>query len=334
VKRAFVTGGSGYLGRNLIAALRERGLEVRALARSDAAAAAVEKAGAVAARGDLDDAGALAAGMEGCDVAFHSAAKADDWGPPEEFHRLNVDGTRRVCEAARKAAVPRLVHVSTEAVLVGGGPLVRVDETFPYPERAIGLYSVTKRLAERVALEANAPPGLSVVVVRPRFIWGRDDTTLLPRLVEAVRAGRFRWIAGGRYLTSTTHVANACEGLILAAERGRPGEVYFVTDGEPVEFRRFVGDLIRTQGVDPGEKAIPRPLARLFAAGAELVWRAFGRAGAPPVTRMAVAIAGEEVTLVDEKARRELGYRGGMTRERGLEELRAGGDMAPAKGGG
>src|SRR6185436_2542944 len=116
--RAFVTGGSGFLGRNLIAALRERGYEVRALARSAAARAAVEAAGATAVAGDLDDSAALAAGMAGCAVVFHTAARVNEWGPPAEFAQVNVAGTRRVLAAARAAGVPRLVQVSTEAVLV------------------------------------------------------------------------------------------------------------------------------------------------------------------------------------------------------------------------
>src|SRR5437867_3999460 len=154
---AFVTGGSGFVGRNLIAALRARGDEVRALARSASAEDAVRRAGAEPVRGDLDDEAALARGMAGCGVVFRVAAAVEDGGPREHFERVNIEGTRRVTAAARAARVPRLVHVSTEAVLVDGSPIVRAEETRPLPARPIGLYPETKGAAERVVRDANGP---------------------------------------------------------------------------------------------------------------------------------------------------------------------------------
>ncbi len=105
-------------------------------------------------------------------------------------------------------------------------------------------------------IEANGA-GLETVVVRPRFVWGAGDTTLLPILVDMARSGRLRWIGGGRQLTSTTHVENTVEGLVLAAERGTPGNAYFVTDGSPVVFREFVSALLATQGVQAPEGELP-----------------------------------------------------------------------------
>ena len=98
------------------------------------------------------------------------------------------------------------------------------------------LYCSTKALAE-IRVQAAAGPELETVVLRPRMVWGRGDTTLLPELVAAVEAGRFAWIGGGRHRTDTTHVDNVVEGRLLTAERGRSGEAYFVTDGGPVVFR-------------------------------------------------------------------------------------------------
>ena len=103
--------------------------------------------------------------------------------------------------------------------------------------------------------------GLEAMIVRPRFVWGRGDTTLLPLLVEGTRSGQFRWVGGGRHLTSTTHIDNTVEGLLLAAEHGRGGRAYFVTDGQPVVFRDFVSELIATQGVTPPKGSVPTPAA-------------------------------------------------------------------------
>ncbi|NMO18399.1 NAD-dependent epimerase/dehydratase family protein [Pyxidicoccus fallax] len=319
--RAFVTGGSGFVGRNLIAALKAKGHSVRALARSASAMDAVTKAGAESFEGDLSDADRLKPGMEGCDVIFHSAANVKAWGPRAEFYEANVRGTEHVLEAARAAGVKRLVHISTEAVLVDGSPLVRVNETWPVPERPIGNYASTKAEAERRVLSVNSPD-FTTVAVRPRFIWGAGDTSLLPELIAAVKAGRFRWFSGGRYLTSTCHVANCVEGALLAAEKGRGGEAYFLTDGEPVVFRDFITAMLATQGVDPGTREVPFGVAAALATVSELLWGTFGLGGRPPLTRTEVLLVGREVTVSDEKARQELGYEGRMTREEGLRDMK------------
>ena len=133
----------------------------------------------------------------------------------------------------------RFVHVGTEAALLAGQPLVNVDETAPLRPDSPALYSSTKAKAEQLVLEANRD-GFDTVVVRPRFVWGRGDTTLLPTLAQMVRSGRWAWIGGGRHRTSTTHVDNTVQGLVLGADRGRPGNAYFVTDGDPIVFRDFV----------------------------------------------------------------------------------------------
>jgi nucleoside-diphosphate-sugar epimerase len=120
---------------------------------------------------------------------------------------------------------------------------VNVNETWPVPERPIGNYPSTKAEAEKRVLSVSSAD-FTTVVVRPRFIWGKGDTSLLPEIIDAVKAKRFAWFSGGRYLTSTCHVANCVEGMLLAAEKGRGGEAYFLTDGEPVVFRDFITELL------------------------------------------------------------------------------------------
>src|SRR5262249_38533218 len=156
---------------------------------------------------------------------------------------VTVRGTENMLDHARRAGVRRFVHVGTEAVLVDGEPIVMADERKPLPKKPIGLYPRTKAEAERRVLQANGQTNqgrLEASVTRPRFIWGKGDTTLLPKLIEGAQAGVLRWVDGGNYLTSTCHIDNVCEGLVKAAEHGRPGEVYFLTDGKPVEFRWMI----------------------------------------------------------------------------------------------
>jgi nucleoside-diphosphate-sugar epimerase len=322
--RAFVTGGSGFLGRNLIRVLKEKGHEVRALARSADAIEAVRQAGAEPWRGDLAGVDSLREGMAGWEVVFHSAALARAWGKRADFVEANIRGTENVLEASLAAGVRRLVHVSTEAVLVGGGPIVNADETRPLPPYPIGLYPMTKGRAEAQVVAASCPER-ETVVVRPRFIWGKGDTTVMAEMVKAVKDGRWAWISGGRYRTSTCHVRNVVEGMLLAAEKGRPGQVYFLTDGEPVEFRSFAESLLETQGLKVGRRSVPRPLASAIAFLGEAIWSGLRLNGHPPITRSELKLMGEEVTVVDRKAREELGYRPVISIQQGLDELRTGG---------
>lgn len=320
----FVTGGSGFIGGRLIERLRADGHEVRALARSDAAAGKLRSLGAEPVAGDLSAAAAMRSGADGCDWAFHAAATLGDWGTPEEFEQGNVIGTRNVLEACSSAGVRRFVHVGTEAALLAGEPLVNVDETAPLRPDSPALYSSTKAKAEQLVLAANRTGSFETVVVRPRFVWGRGDTTLLPAMTEMVRAGRFAWIGGGRHLTSITHVDNAVEGLMLGASRGRPGNAYFVTDGDPVVFRDFVSELLLTQGVEPPTRSVPGWVAGAMAAGGETAWRMLRLGGRPPLTRFAYWVSSQECTIRIGKAREQLGYVPAKSREEGLAELRAG----------
>jgi nucleoside-diphosphate-sugar epimerase len=264
VRTAFVTGGSGFIGARLIERLAGDGWTVRALARSDGAAARVSGSGAEPVRGDLGDAAALVRGAQGADVAFHVAAKAEDWGDWNEFRRVNVDGTKAVLAASRAAGVRRVVHVGTEAALLHGQPLVMADERTPLAFASPSPYPATKAAAEAAVVSANGG-GLETIVIRPRFVWGPGDTTLMPVMIELVESGRFRWIGGGGHLTSTTHVDNCVEGLVLAADKGTPGAAYFVTDGEPVEFRAFTTALLAARGVTPPDGSVPGPVARAAA---------------------------------------------------------------------
>jgi nucleoside-diphosphate-sugar epimerase len=294
---------------------------VRALARSPASADKVRALGAEPVQGDLDDVAAMRAGAEGASLAFHAAAHLGEWGSREEFMRVNVEGTKNALRATRDAGVGRFVHVGTEAGLIAGQPLLNVDESAPLRPDSKALYCATKAMAEQAVRDANGD-GFATVVVRPRLVWGHGDTTIMPGLMKAVEAGRFAWIGGGRHRTSTTHVDNVIHGLVLGAEKGSPGGVYFVTDGEPVVFRDFITELLGTQGVEMPDRNMPAGVAGAAAAASEGVWRALRLKSDPPVTRLAVWLSSQECTIDISHARSELGYEPQRTIPEGMDELR------------
>ncbi|MBA2297043.1 MAG: NAD-dependent epimerase/dehydratase family protein, partial [Actinobacteria bacterium] len=254
----FVTGGSGFVGGALVRRLVSDCHVVRALARSEEAAARLVESGAEPVRGDLDDRAALQKGARDCDLVFHAAALVTDWAPRSAFERVNVAGTRNVVQACQAAGARRLVHVSSESVILSGHPLRDADETWPLQPHSRALYAASKARAELAVGEAR---GVETVIVRPVLVWGPGDRTIRPGFAAAVRDGRFVWIDGGRHVTSTTHVDNAVHGILLGAERGRSGEAYSISDGEPISFREFLTALLATAGVVPPDRSLPFWLA-------------------------------------------------------------------------
>lgn len=325
--RVFVTGGSGFVGGRLIQGLKAKGHTVRALARSEAAMRKVGALGAEPIEGDLSKVEPIAAGMAGCDWVIHAAARVSGT-KRSDFIEANVRGTEHVLEGARSAGVKRFIHISTEAVLLGSGPLHNVDETREIPERGMGPYSESKARAERLVLQCNSPE-MATVAVRPRFVWGAGDTSVLPQLVAAVKSGKFSWIDGGRYLSSTCHVENTVHGTLLAAEKGRGGNAYFLTDGAPVEWRGFVSQLLESAGVKPPKRSLPLWLAWPTAFALEALWSVTST-NLPPIYREQLALIGEQLTVNDAKARAELEYVPVITREQGLAEMKLGHPAAAA----
>nr|WP_315248601.1 NAD-dependent epimerase/dehydratase family protein [uncultured Duganella sp.] len=321
MSRIFITGGSGYVGRNLIRHCIARGDSVIALARSGQAAATVSALRATPYHGDLLQPG-LSDAMQGCDILIHAAADTNHGWGTEAQRQTNLNGTRHVFASARNAGIRRVIHISTESVLLDGQPLRNATEDREFPVKPAGAYSRTKAEAERIAL-SFANEAMSVVVLRPRFVWGRDDTTALPQLSAAARDGKLAWIDGGGYCTSTTHIANLCEGVDKALRHGRNGQVYFITDGEPVVFREFISRLLATQGIAVPDKSVPRALLSKIAAVGDLLASISRGRIKPPITRQEYATMAVEVTLDISKARKELGYQPVMSAEAGLAEMRA-----------
>src|SRR4051812_7262702 len=232
--------------------LRDEGWRVRAPLPPGSSPHVVRVLGAGAGRGDIAKADSVREGAGGCSHAFHAAAHVGDWGPRADFVRDNVLGTRNALAGCAAAGVGRFVHVGTEAALLAGQPLVNADESLPLRPDSPSLYPSTKALAEQAVRQANRPGSFETVVVRPRFVWGPGDTTVLPSLVAAVESGQFRWIGGGRHRTSTTHVDNAVEGMWLAAERGGAGAGPLLPPRGPPGGPAVLAPAAPAQGPPPG----------------------------------------------------------------------------------
>eukprot|EP01084_Bolivina_argentea_P135327 238485_1 len=325
---AFVTGGSGYLGRNLIEYLVSNGWTVKALARSDHSAEVVKQRGAIAVKGDLNSVEIMKEQMKGCQACFHCAAFVSTWGNLNKALETTKIGTENVINAAKYAKVKRVIHVSTEQVLQRKKiAMVNVDETTPYPNNVFGVYGMTKKEAEIIAINANdSKNDFEVIVARPRWIWGKDDTKVLAEIIDKTQAGLLKWFDGGTYKTSTCHVTNVCYGLLLLYEKGIGGEIYFMTDGKDSVFKEFVSDLLICSGIEPPTSDISYSMMFCFAGCLECLcccgkWDCCCCSCCkPPFNQADLVTAARECTVKDNKIR-ALGYQEIVMMKEGLLEI-------------
>jgi len=317
----FVTGASGTVGGAFVKAASARH-SITAMSRSETSDAEIRPLGAAIVRCSLDD--VTADHMRGADAVVHCAAYVEDWGPWADYWRYNVDATKRMLAAAKEAGVKRFIHIGTEAALFYGQDMRNVDETYPLAFSSPFPYSRTKAYAEKAVREANDPKaGFETIVIRPRFVWGPGDKSLLPAIRTMAENGAFAWIGGGRNLSSTTYVGNLSYAIELALDKGQAGDAYFVLDGPPVRFREFLPRLTHAAGFELPNRELPGWLARSVAFLSEKAWRMLPLKGRPPLSRFAANLMLRDCILNDDKARRELGYAPPFTIEAGLAAVAA-----------
>jgi dihydroflavonol-4-reductase len=304
VSRAFVTGGSGVVGRALVERLRERGHELVALARSDDARAALERRGARVVRGDLFDGEALVRGMDGCDTVFHVAGvNSLCQEDPTPMLRANVDGPPAVVRAAARAGVRRVVHTSSAATIgEPEGSLGREDT--PHRGWYLSVYERSKTDGERAVLEASRAEGVEVVCVNPSSVQGPGRAGGTARLLLAFLDGRLKLFVDTN--VCIVDIRDCADGHILAAERGVPGERYILNG-----MNLSVADALRlaadVAGVERRPRLVPRPLAKGAAAVVERAFRLVRRR--PPVCGEMVRTLIHGHRYDGSRAQRELGLR-------------------------
>lgn len=319
--RVLVTGASGFLGQATAAAVRAAGHEVRTFQRRPSGVEGVSDV-----LGSMTDPAAVARAVDGIEAVVHLAAKVSLAGDPDDFVRVNVDGTRTLLDAARGAGVERFVFVSSPSVAHTGSSLVGADAGPAEPARARGDYARTKAAAELLALAADAP-GFAVVAVRPHLVWGPGDTQLVGRIVDRARTGRLPLLDSGAALIDTLYVDNAASAMVAAldhaADDGVHGTAYVVTNGEP----RPVGDLLAgictASGVPAPRVHVPARVARFAGSLVEAVWRVRPGEDEPPMTRFLAEQLSTAHWFDQRRTRRDLQWTPAVSIDEGLGRLAA-----------
>jgi nucleoside-diphosphate-sugar epimerase len=302
-RRCAVTGAGGFIGRALCARLASSGALVQGLDVDRNAAERVAGAGASFVHCDTTERGSVRSALEGVELVVHAAARVSDWGPMEDFVRVNVGGTRNVLDAAREAGCEQVVHVSSVA---SWGYEHREELDEDAAPRPCGIpYIDTKGASDAFAL-ARARAGEPIAVVRPGDVYGPGSTPWAVRPLEGIKKRQFMLVGKGEGIMTPVYVDDLVEAIVLALVKPEArGQGFTVWDGEPVTCAEFFGYYASMLGRD-GLPRLPRPLAALAGAVQEAAARVTGRP--PTFTRNAITFVSRKAPYSNRRAREVLGW--------------------------
>lgn len=328
--RVLVTGGSGFVGANLVTKLLDRGLKVRSFDRESSPLPSHPRLEVI--QGDICDPDTVAAVVDGIDTVFHTAAIIDLMGGgsvTDEYRQrsfaVNVGGTENLVHAAQAAGVQRFVYTASNSVVMGGKAISGGDETLPYTDRFNDLYTETKVMAEQFVLGQNGVDGMLTCSIRPSGIWGHGDQTMFRKVFESVIAGHVKVLIGRkRAKLDNSYVHNLVHGFLLAAEHlvpggTAPGQAYFINDGEPINMFEFARPVIEACGERLPTLRISGAMVRTAMTGWQRLHFRFGLPE-PPLEPLAVERLYLDNYFSIAKARRDLGYEPLFTTEEALRE--------------
>jgi nucleoside-diphosphate-sugar epimerase len=306
-RTVLVTGGNGFVGRHLVAALQDRGDLVRVLALPGEDASWLQHRGVAVYHGDVREPASLAKPADGADAVLHLAAMMDVWRPLEDYRAVNVTGTENICRAALTAGVGRLVHMSSSSVygIALGRP---ANEGFPLAPFG-DPYPVTKAAGDRLVQRMIAAEHLPAVIIRPDQIFGPGDELHFGHMADRLRAGRGILVGSGNNAIPLVYVADVVQGLLLALDHDRaPGQAYNITNDRPLTQKQLLHAIAEEIGASPPRIRVP--YRALYAAGylSERLATATPSVTRPPITRLGVAFFGADNRYSIGKARAELGY--------------------------
>jgi len=320
--RYLITGATGFVGGHVAEACRKRGWPVSALVRPTSDCADLEKWGVTLYRAGLGaapgDAQIIRQAVLDTDIVVHCAARLGDWGPVDDYRKVNVEGLRLLLDACKDQPLHKFIHISTLGVYAARHHY-GTDETAALPARHRDGYSQSKMEAEKLALSYCHEYGLPVVILRPGFVYGPRDKIVFPRIVENLKAGKVRYPGGGNGALNTIFISNLVDAIFLAVDRENAvGQVYNLTDGEFVSKKQFIEKIANALDLPHPRRRPPYWFAWLVTWCCEAIARMRGAKEAPLFCFPRLKFMGTNLDFSVEKARRQLGYNPKATFEDGM----------------
>jgi nucleoside-diphosphate-sugar epimerase len=304
-----VTGATGLVGSHVAERTRQKGIPARALCRAGADIGPLQDWGVQIVSGDMTLADSLQRAVQGATVIVHCAARVGDWGPVDEYRKVNVAGLESLLQAAEATStLKRFVHISSLGVYEARDHYGTDESEQPNAEGIDG-YTLTKVESENLVRRHIAEKKLPAVILRPGFIYGPRDRTVLPRILEKLQAKQVKYLGTGEQLMNNTYVGNLVDAVFLAIERDDAvGEVFNIHDERLVSKREFMSTIARLAGCEVPCKSVPLPVARFLAQVMEAAWKLLGKQEAPLLSSAKVKFLGLNLDFSIDKAKRELGY--------------------------
>jgi len=304
-----VTGGTGLVGSHVVERAIAQGWKVRALVQPSSNQSFLRSFPLELVQGSLADPPSLVAATRDVTHCVHCAAKVGDWGPVRKYRQTNVEGLRSLVAAFQQSgSLRQFIQISS----LGVYPAVDhhgTDETSPVSTNGIDGYTISKVESENLILNAAQQSGFPAIVLRPGWVYGPRDRTVMPQLLKSLQQGKVVYLGSGQQLLNQIYVENLVDAIFLALPRtDLAGRVYNLTDGLLVSRIEFMETICRLAKIAPPRKHIPLGVARSLASVLEGTYRLFGSRSGPILSQARIKFLGLNLDYSIDRAIHELNY--------------------------
>ncbi len=326
--RILVTGAAGFIGSHLVESLIDEGEEVISFVKPNSDTSFIANLDTDITIGDLRDFEQIKHATERVDVVYHLAAIPNWQGgvSRQQYNAVNVEGTNNVLEACRLNNVKRVLFTSSlEAVgpSIDGKPVNEYTSANPK-----NIYGETKLKGEKSAKKYNGKYGIEIIIVRLPMVYGPRNLLYLKRYFKMVKKGYYPIVGNGNALIEFCYVNNATYGIKLAMEKGKPGEIYFISDERSYRFKEILLEIARQLNVNLKLLRMPVTVAKGLGLSIEILSKflkfypfIFEGTGRPAFSRNSVTWMTKNTIFCDiSKAKKNLGYKAPYNLQEGIRE--------------